>query len=99
MTNEDRTNQDMAKQLDPRELILESYRIDGIDLGQCRSIFLDWVLGAAATPPVKDQIAALLDIYGPDHPDHPMTQVLKEGQSAEVKPQGRRGGWRGRSRP
>ncbi|HGG05879.1 MAG TPA: hypothetical protein ENK28_10500, partial [Aliiroseovarius sp.] len=76
-----------------------SYRIDGIDLGQCRSIFLDWVLGASPTPPLKEQMTALLDIYGPDHPDHPMTQVLKEGQQAEAKPQGRRGGWRGRSRP
>ena len=30
---------------DPRGLILESYRIEGITEGQCRSIFLDWALG------------------------------------------------------
>jgi len=31
---------------DPRGLIREAYKIDGITASQCRSIFLDWALGA-----------------------------------------------------
>ena len=29
---------------DPKGLVRESYNIDGITLGECRSIFLDWAL-------------------------------------------------------
>ena len=30
--------------LDPKGLIRESYRIEGITEGECRSVFLDWAL-------------------------------------------------------
>jgi len=30
--------------IDPRGLIFESYRIDGITIEECRMIFLDWAL-------------------------------------------------------
>ncbi len=82
--------------LDPRGLIFESYRIDGINKGECRSVFLDWALGIDAEMTVA--ITAMLEKYGPAHPDHPMTEVLQEGLEKSEKPR-RRGGWRSRPRP
>ena len=79
--------------LDPKGLIRESYRIEGITEGECRSIFLDWALSMPEGRDTQADIAALLDRYGPDHGDHPMTRVLTEGQDAAARPR-RRGGWR-----
>jgi len=42
-------------------------------------------------------IAALIEQYAPDNPDHPMTQVLREGMEKSA-PARRRGGWRSRPR-
>lgn len=77
--------------LDPKGLIRESYRIDGITAGECRSIFLDWAINVADGADTLAQVRALLDHYGADAPDHPMTQTL---QAALEKPAntGRRGG-------
>ncbi|PIE15139.1 MAG: hypothetical protein CSA68_07235 [Rhodobacterales bacterium] len=82
-------------QLDPRGVIKDSYAISGITEEQCRSIFLDWVIGLAADAPVQEQIAQLLAHYGDSHPDHPMTKTLKSGleRPAEAR---RRGGRNGR---
>ena len=77
-------------ELDPRALIQEAYRIDGIVEADCRSIFFDWAMGA---PPERDMVAdtrALLAFYEAGAPDHPMTKVLREGGSAV--PRGRRRG-------
>ncbi len=84
-------------QLDPKGLIRESYRIDGITDAECRSIFLDWALGVPSGENVTDYIVQLLDIYGPAAQTHPMTNVLTEGMAAAVAPK-RRGGWRARDR-
>lgn len=81
--------------LDPRGLILESYRIDGITYGECRSIFLDWAL--AIEGDMRAGIVAMLERYGGAHPDHPMTAVLQEGLAKAETPR-RRGGWRSRPR-
>lgn len=80
---------------DPKGLIYESYRIDGIGEPECRSIFLDWAIGVPVEADSRAWIAALLESHGRDHPDHPMTHVLRE---ALVAPQrrGRRGGASGR---
>lgn len=78
-------------EFDRRDLIRESYRIEGITAAQCRSIFLDWALGADATPPVRDQIEALLAHFGADA-DHPMSAVLRAGLGEYPRPAGRRGG-------
>jgi hypothetical protein len=32
----------LLKEADPKGLVRESYRIEGITLGECRSIFVDW---------------------------------------------------------
>jgi len=84
-------------QNDPKGLIREAYRIDGIDTPECRSIFLDWAL---SLPEGLDQKTALGDLhaeYFAQDPDHPMTAVLTEGLQAAHAPK-RRGGWRARPR-
>lgn len=97
--------------LDPKMLIAESYRIDGITPEECRSIFLDWALslrdGAAGEDAAGDGVAgdgvavlaalpALIARHS-DAPDHPMTAVLREGLDRLATPT-RRGGWRSRPR-
>lgn len=83
--------------LDPKGLIREAYRIEGIGPGECRSIFLDWALSRADDTPTEDSIALLLDRYALMYPDHPMTEVLREGLGRVDHPR-RRGGWRSRAR-
>lgn len=80
---------------DPKGLIRESYRIDGITEGECRSIFLDWALSLPAGADTRGPIAHLLTRYGADAPDHPMTAVLRAGLDAAATPR-RRGGSRAR---
>lgn len=83
---------------DPKGLIFEAYRIGGISKSECRTIFLDWALSLPdAVRPVA-AIDVLLNRYGADHVDHPMTAVLSEGRAQVASPK-RRGGWRSRSRP
>ena len=90
----------MARSSDPNDhkgLIREAYRIDGITLPECRSIFLDWAL---SLPADRDQNTALAELhagYAEQDPDHPMTQVLTEGLQTAKAPK-RRGGWRSRNR-
>ncbi len=88
----------LAAALDPRGLIREAYRIDGIGAEQCRSIFLDWLLNAADTPAVSVQVGALLAEYGRAAPDHPMTAVLRGALEGAAPTARRRGGWRARRR-
>lgn len=83
---------------DPKALIYEAYRIDGITASQCRSIFLDWALSLPDTLAPSAAIEAMLARYGEGAPEHPMTQVLREGLQKSVPPK-RRGGWRSRERP
>lgn len=79
---------------DPRGLIREAYRIEGITEGECRSIFLDWALGREGEDRSAD-IDALLALYRDGAPEHPMTRVLEQARAAPPRPK-RRGGWRGR---
>jgi len=79
---------------DPKALIREAYAIEGITPGECRSVFLDWALGTGSNDP-RDVIARLLERYGGQAPDHPMTQVLREALEQPATPR-RRGGWRSR---
>ena len=83
--------------LDHKGLIREAYRIDGITLGECRSIFLDWALSTPDGADSRPMITALLEKYAGENPDHPMTRVLTEGNQSAMTPK-RRGGWRSRPR-
>ena len=70
---------------DPKGLIADAYRIDGIDKAECRSIFLDWALSLSGdTGPAIERLLA-------GRGDHPMTEVLREGLGEPVRT-GRRGG-------
>ncbi len=82
-------------QLDPRGMIRESYRIEGISAPECRSIFLDWALGVASTADMHAQITELLAIYAPSASDHPMTAVLNDGLAPAATSM-RRGGRKAR---
>ena len=82
---------------DPKGLIYESYRIEGITKAECRSIFLDWALSLPIEQETGATIRILLDSYQGTHPDHPMTEVLNEGLVSMAAPR-RRGGWRSRAR-
>lgn len=70
--------------MDPRDLIHEAYRIEGIGDEDCRSIFFDWAMGM--DPRVEVTIAAvtLLADLAPD-PNHPMTALLT--QAAAKRPE------------
>lgn len=80
---------------DPKGLIFEAYRIEGITKSECRTIFLDWALSLPDGRDTRPDLEFLLDQYRAEHLDHPMTEVLKEGLKAAAKPR-RRGGWRAR---
>lgn len=75
---------------DPKGLIRESFRIEGITDGECRSIFIDWALSLAGGDSAA-AINALLVRYGDAPEGHPMLAVLRAGLDAAPKA-GRRGG-------
>lgn len=81
---------------DPKGLIYEAYRIDGITKSECRTIFLDWALSLGVERETHGALRNLLALYGSDA-DHPMTKVISEGLHAIATPR-RRGGWRSRKR-
>lgn len=83
---------------DPKGLIYESYRIEGITKSECRTIFLDWALSLQDDQDARAVILQLLAQYEAEHKGHPMTEVLHEGRDSIAAPR-RRGGWRSRSRP
>lgn len=83
---------------DPKALIYEAYRIDGITKPECRTIFLDWALSLPLERDTKIDLRVLLTKYGAASPDHPMTAVMREGLEEMDRPPRRRGGWRSRAR-
>lgn len=76
---------------DPRRLIAEAYRIEGIVAPECRSIFLDWALGLPVEVDTRRALKRLLAEYAVQAPEHPMTQVLRAGLDEAPIPR-RRGG-------
>lgn len=77
---------------DPRGLIFESYRIEGIVIEECRSIFLDWAMGIPLGEDMRPHLEILMAEYGSVNPDHPMTKVIREGLEKTAAPRQRRGG-------
>lgn len=80
---------------DPKGLVRESYRIEDITLGECRSIFVDWALSLPVDAPMRDALRSLIAHYALPLPDHPMSQVMNEGLAAPEAPR-RKGGRAGR---
>ena len=79
---------------DPKALIRESFNIEGINIEECRSIFLDWALSLPNDVDAKKIIPLLIDKYN-DKKEHPMLLTLREGLITTLSPT-RRGGRRGR---
>lgn len=86
---------------DPRGLIFEAYRMEGISEAECRSIFFDWALGTELGADTGAMIDGFLAEYAVHAPDHPMSAVLREGREKTLRPVGggqvRRGGRAGRT--
>lgn len=79
---------------DPKGLIRESYRIEGITAAECRSILVDWAL---SLPLDADQPAAAQRLHANQTaPDHPMTHLLAEVIAVKASANQRRGGRAGR---
>lgn len=78
-------------QADPKGLVRESYRIEGITPGECRSVFIDWALSLPDGTEVPAAVRAVIAAYAEAEPDHPMSLVLREGLAAPDHPR-RRGG-------
>lgn len=82
---------------DPKGLIIEAYRIDGISKEECRTIFLDWALSLPVEQDTGQSLRILFTEHSVKNPGHPMNDVLKEGLAGIAAPR-RRGGWRSRAR-
>ena len=80
---------------DPKGLVRESYRIEGITPGECRSIFMDWALSIPVGRPVPDAVRVLIATYAIPEPEHPMSTVLQQALTQPEAPR-RRGGRIGR---
>ena len=76
---------------DPKGLVRESYRIEGITAGECRSVFMDWALSLPVGAEVPVALRAVIAAYAEAAPDHPMSLVLHEGLAAPEHPR-RKGG-------
>jgi len=79
-------------EIDPKNLIAESYQIEGITSSECRSIFLDWALSIPLEKDSRLLISKLLIYYQDGSEDHPMTLLLSS--SLELKGENRRTGRR-----
>lgn len=97
MTKAHEKEPERVRAVDPRGLIREAYRIDGITLPDCRTIFLDWSLGASGDVSTREAITLLLAHHGAGAPDHPMSQVLRAALETPPEPR-RRGGHKARAR-
>lgn len=79
---------------DPKGLLRESYRIEGIGTEACRSIFLDWALSLPEGVAPGAALRVVLAAHGAE--GHPMTEVLREGLGHAAQLPRRRGGRSGR---
>ena len=77
--------------IDPRGMIYEAYRIEGVSLEECRMIFLDWALNTPQGD-TKAHLYELLVEYEADNTNHPMTHVIRDGLKSSSNVAKRRGG-------
>lgn len=77
---------------DPKGLIREAFRIEGIAAPECRSIFLDWVLGLPADSDTEAEVRKLIAYHQKSSgDDHPMMLTLQAALTGSATPH-RRGG-------
>ena len=65
---------------DEKGLIFEAYNIENIDSSSCRVIFFDWLISLDQNINQGEAITELLNAYSSRFPNHPMTDLLIEGQ-------------------
>ena len=65
---------------DEKGLIFEAYNIENIDSSSCRVIFFDWLISLDQNINQGKAITDLLEAYSSSFPNHPMTELLMEGQ-------------------
>ena len=65
---------------DEKGLIFEAYNIENIDSSSCRVIFFDWLISLDQSINQGEAITELLKAYSSRFPNHPMTELLMEGQ-------------------
>lgn len=80
---------------DPKDLIREAFRIEGITAAECRSIFLDWAMSLPDGISTERGVKRMLSRHQAEPADHPMQTVLREALTAPATA-GRRGGRAGR---
>ncbi len=80
-----------VEEADRKGLIRESYAIDGITDGECKSIFVDWALSVPAGVDTADALRAVVAHYALERPDHPMSLVLTQALMPADTPR-RKGG-------
>lgn len=80
---------------DPKGLLREAYRMEGLGDAECRSIFIDWAMSLPEEVDAPAAVAAHHGHFAKRFPDHPMTAVLREGMTGAPAAK-RRGGSRGR---
>ncbi len=76
---------------DPKGLIREAYKLDGISEAECRSILVDWALSLPAGADYA-QTAARRASQAPRDADHPMTALLAAASAPSLNSHRRRGG-------
>lgn len=75
---------------DPKGLVREAFRIEGIGDAECRSILIDWALSLPAS---TDYAQAAQRLAQRDRPaDHPMTALLRAAGAPSPGAGRRRGG-------
>ena len=80
--------------LDPKGLIREAYRIEGIGAEECRAIFFDWAMGLDAALDPVEAARRLHDDLAADRPDHPMSGLLAQAAQGTMSARRRRRGRR-----
>ncbi len=74
---------------DPRDLIHEAYRIDGIGPEECRAIFFDWAMGLEIGIDPVGAAKQLHEDLAVVRPDHPMSVLLAEAAAGVAPARGR----------
>lgn len=80
---------------DPRALVAEAYRIEGLHPSDARSIFFDWALGLPDGTSPAAAAGRLLAHHAAQPAEHPMTLLLREAAAGGGTAR-RRGGRRAR---
>lgn len=63
---------------DPKNILAKAYQMPTITDEECRTVFLSWIM-SVDDQDVPQKIELLYKTYAPLHPDHTLTNLLKDG--------------------